>query len=120
MTFVIIGGGPTGSWPGRSESWRMAHQGDFRTIDPAQATILLLEGAERILATFPPDLSAKAAEDLTRLGVTVRTGTLVTEVRDSADDAQRRCDRDHPNVHDLVDGGQILLAGRGVSQKRRR
>ena len=36
------------------------------------------------MATFPPDLSAKAAEDLTRLGVTVRTGTLVTEVRDSA------------------------------------
>jgi NADH dehydrogenase len=57
---------------------------NFRAIDPAQAQILLLEGAERILATFPPDLSAQAAADLRRLGVTVRTRTLVTDVRDSA------------------------------------
>jgi NADH:ubiquinone reductase (H+-translocating) len=86
MTFVIIGGGPTGGELAGTLG-ELAHgtlQDDFRTIDPAQATILLLEGAERILATFPPDLSAKAAEDLTRLGVTVRTRTLVTEVRDSA------------------------------------
>jgi len=86
MTFVIIGGGPTGVELAGTLG-ELAHgtlKDDFRAIDPAQAKILLLEGAERILATFPPDLSAKAAEDLTRLGVTVRTRTLVTDVRDSA------------------------------------
>jgi NADH:ubiquinone reductase (H+-translocating) len=86
MTFVIIGGGPTGGELAGTLG-ELAHgtlKDNFRVIDPAQAQILLLEGAERILATFPPDLSAQAAADLRRLGVTVRTRTLVTEVRDSA------------------------------------
>jgi NADH:ubiquinone reductase (H+-translocating) len=86
MTFVIIGGGPTGGELAGTLG-ELAHgtlKDNFRAIDPAQAQILLLEGAERILATFPPDLSAQAAADLRRLGVTVRTRTLVTEVRDSA------------------------------------
>jgi NADH dehydrogenase len=86
MTFVIIGGGPTGVELAGTLG-ELAHgtlKDNFRAIDPAQAQILLLEGAERILATFPPDLSAQAAADLRRLGVTVRTRTLVTEVRDSA------------------------------------
>jgi len=86
MTFVIIGGGPTGGELAGTLG-ELAHgtlKDNFRVIDPAQAQILLLEGAERILATFPPDLSTKAVEDLTRLGVTVRTRTLVTDVRDSA------------------------------------
>jgi NADH:quinone reductase (non-electrogenic) len=86
MTFVIIGGGPTGGELAGTLG-ELAHgtlKDDFRAIDPAQAQILLLEGAERILAIFPPDLSAQAAADLRRLGVTVRTRTLVTDVRDSA------------------------------------
>jgi NADH:ubiquinone reductase (H+-translocating) len=86
MTFVIIGGGPTGGELAGTLG-ELAHgtlKDNFRAIDPAQAQILLLEGAERILATFPPDLSAQAAADLRRLGVTVRTRTLVTDVRDSA------------------------------------
>jgi NADH:ubiquinone reductase (H+-translocating) len=86
MTFVIIGGGPTGGELAGTLG-ELAHgtlKDNFRVIDPAQAQILLLEGAERILATFPPDLSAQAAADLRRLGVTVRTRTLVTDVRDSA------------------------------------
>jgi len=55
----------------------------FRSIDPAEAHIFLLEGAERILAVFPPELSAKATVALTHLGVTVRTRTHVTDIRDS-------------------------------------
>ena len=60
MTFVIIGGGPTGGELAGTLG-ELAHgtlKDNFRAIDPAQAQILLLEGAERILATFPPDLSA--------------------------------------------------------------
>jgi NADH:quinone reductase (non-electrogenic) len=78
MTFVIIGGGPTGGELAGTLG-ELAHgtlKDDFRAIDPAQAQILLLEGAERILAIFPPNLSAQAAADLRR--------TLVTDVRDSA------------------------------------
>jgi NADH:ubiquinone reductase (H+-translocating) len=86
MTFVIIGGGPTGVELAGTLG-ELAHgtlKDDFRAINPADAKILVLEGRERILAAFPPDLSAKAAAELTQLGVTVRTSTLVTDVRDGA------------------------------------
>lgn len=85
MTFVIVGGGPTGvelaGTVGELAHGTLKH--DFRAIDPAHAKIFLLEGTGRILATFPPDLSAKAEAALTRLGVTVCTSTLVTDLRDS-------------------------------------
>ena len=85
MTFVIIGGGPTGGVgrdARRAGAWHTEGQlsGNRSCAGPDP----LAGGAERILATFPPDLSAQAAADLRRLGVTVRTRTLVTEVRDSA------------------------------------
>jgi NADH:ubiquinone reductase (H+-translocating) len=85
MTFVIVGGGPTGvelaGTLGELAHGTLKH--DFRVIDPAHAKIVLLEGGERILAAFPPDLSAKAAAALRRLGVTVRAKALVTDLRDS-------------------------------------
>jgi NADH dehydrogenase len=85
MTFVIIGGGPTGVELAGTlgELVHRTLQDHFRAIDPAAANIFLLEGAERILPAFPPDLSAKAAAALTHLGVTVRTRTRVTDIRAS-------------------------------------
>src|SRR5690348_3595568 len=83
MTFVVVGGGPTGVELAGTLG-EVAHstlRGNFRAINPAHAHILLLEGLDRILAAFPPKLSAKAEQSLRRLGVTVRTGTVVTEVR---------------------------------------
>jgi NADH dehydrogenase len=84
MTFVIVGGGPTGvelaGTLGELAHGTLKH--DFRAIDPAHAKIVLLEGGGRILAAFPPDLSAKAEEALRRLGVTVRTKAVVTNLRD--------------------------------------
>src|SRR5262249_20335758 len=59
-------------------------RGNFHHINPADARILLLEGTDRILPTYPPELSAKAARALTRLGVSVRTGALVTDVQPEA------------------------------------
>jgi NADH dehydrogenase len=53
---------------------------DFRRINPADATILLVEAGPRILGAYAEDLSHKALESLNRLGVTVRTGTLVTDI----------------------------------------
>jgi NADH dehydrogenase len=82
LTFVVVGGGPTGVELAGAVA-EVAHytlQGNFRTIDPASARILLLEATDRILGPYPPELSARAVESLERLGVTVRTGTAVTEV----------------------------------------
>jgi NADH dehydrogenase len=82
LTFVIVGGGPTGvEMAGAiAEVARFALRRDFRRIDPRDATILLLEGSPRLLTSYPPKLSACAKEQLRRLGVDVRTETMVTNI----------------------------------------
>jgi NADH dehydrogenase len=83
LTFVIVGGGPTGVElaGAMSEIARRVMPRDFRSIDTTAARILLLEGQDRVLPGYPPELSTRAREQLERLGVEVRTGTLVTEIR---------------------------------------
>ncbi len=83
LTFVLVGAGPTGvELAGAlAEIARDTLAHEFDAIDPAHARILLVEGAEQVLPTYPPDLSAKALAALARLGVEVRTGTRVTDVR---------------------------------------
>ena len=80
LTFVIIGGGPTGvEMAGAiAELARYALATDFRSIDPRDARILVMEGSPRVLATFPAELSRYAESALGRLGVTVRTSTRVS------------------------------------------
>lgn len=82
LTFIIIGGGPTGAElaGALAEISRHALAGDFRSIDPRRARILLLEGGNRVLPPFPPILSDKAREELERLGVEVRTDSQVTGI----------------------------------------
>jgi NADH dehydrogenase len=82
LTFVIVGAGPTGvEMAGQiAELARDTLRRDFRAIDPRRARILLVEAADRVLTTFPPRLSAKAADALTRLGVTVLTRRTVTGI----------------------------------------
>ncbi|MBK6007449.1 NAD(P)/FAD-dependent oxidoreductase [Ramlibacter ginsenosidimutans] len=82
LTFVVIGGGPTGvEMAGTmAEIARHTLRGEFRHIDPAAAQILLLEGGERVLPAMPPRLSASARRQLEQLGVQVRTGTRVTAI----------------------------------------
>ena len=84
LTFVIVGGGPTGvELAGAiAEIAHGALAGDFRSIDPKEAKILLIEGLDRVLPPYPPELSAKAAEDLRHLGVTVQTQSMVTDFND--------------------------------------
>jgi len=83
LTFVIVGGGPTGvEMAGAvAEIRRYALRRDFRHIDPGEATVMLLEGGPRLLPSYPPSLSDQAKHQLRRLGVEVRTETLVTDVR---------------------------------------
>jgi NADH dehydrogenase len=83
LTFVVVGGGPTGvEMAGAvAELRRYALRRDFRHIDPGEATVMLLEGGPRLLPSYPPSLSDKAKLDLRRLGVEVRTETMVTDIR---------------------------------------
>ena len=82
MTFVIVGGGPTGvELAGAfAELARTVLRRDFRHIDPAQARIILIEGAPAILSNFPPDLSLSAQRQLEALGVHVRTSARVKNI----------------------------------------
>jgi len=82
LTFVIVGGGPTGvELAGAiAELANQTLKEDFRNIDTSEAQILLLEGLDRILPPFAPELSQEAEASLTRLGVVVQTKTLVTNI----------------------------------------
>src|SRR5688500_558809 len=84
LTFVIIGGGPTGAElaGAMAEIARTVIPQDFRAVDTATARIILVEGLDRVLPTFHERLSAAARRQLERLGVEVRTGELVTSVDD--------------------------------------
>lgn len=82
LTFVVIGGGPTGvELAGTiAELARDTLKGEFRTIDPAEARIVLVEAADRVLANFKPELSVYAGRALEKLGVELVFGNPVTEV----------------------------------------
>ncbi|MEA5550663.1 NAD(P)/FAD-dependent oxidoreductase [Anabaena cylindrica UHCC 0172] len=84
LTFVIVGGGPTGvELAGAiAELATKTLKEDFRNIDTSAAQIILLEGMDRILPPFAPELSQEAETSLTQLGVNVQTKTLVTNIAD--------------------------------------
>jgi NADH dehydrogenase len=98
MTFVVVGAGPTGvEMAGQiAELARDTLRRDFDAIDPATGRILLVEASDRILTSFPPSLSAKAARSLDSIGVTVMTSRIVVgvdgegvSIRDSAGETER-------------------------------
>src|ERR1700756_4644935 len=82
MTFVVIGGGPTGvEMAGAiTEIARYTLAKDFRHIDPSSARVVLVEGDKRVLSAFPEDLSQKALDQLKELGVEVHTGIHATDL----------------------------------------
>ena len=82
MTFVVIGGGPTGvEMAGAiAEISRYTLAKDFRHVDPSQARVILIEGARCLLAAYPPDLSESARKQLLELGVEVRTNARATNI----------------------------------------
>jgi NADH dehydrogenase len=86
LTFVIIGGGPTGvELAGQlPEIARRAMAPDFRRIDTRRTRVILLEAGDRVLATYPESLSRHALRDLEALGVEVRLNSAVTEIRDDS------------------------------------
>jgi NADH dehydrogenase len=82
LNFVVVGAGPTGvELAGTlAEICRHALAHEFRSIDPTMAHILLLEAGPRVLPAYAEDLSRSAQLQLQRLGVQVRTSTLVTKL----------------------------------------
>ncbi|HXH03046.1 MAG TPA: FAD-dependent oxidoreductase [Candidatus Competibacteraceae bacterium] len=97
LTFVIIGGGPTGVELAGAVA-ELAHHGladEFRHIDPAQSRVLLLEAGPRLLATFPEQLSAITERSLRALGVEVLTGARV----------------------EVVDGGGVVVGGQRIGAR---
>jgi NADH:ubiquinone reductase (H+-translocating) len=85
MTFVVVGGGPTGVELAGAlgEIANDTLRRDFRSINPPDARIILVEALDRILPTYPPDRSRSAAKQLAHLGVTVRTGTRVIGITET-------------------------------------
>lgn len=84
LTFVVVGGGPTGvELAGAiSDIARTVVVSDFKRINPASARVLLVEAGPRILSSFAEDLSEQAKKDLEKLGVEVRTSAKVDSITD--------------------------------------
>ena len=84
LTFVIVGAGPTGvELSGAiAEIARQTLKNDFRSINPGEAQIILMDGGPRILTSFSEDLSVKAARSLANLGVQVRCGAMVKHINE--------------------------------------
>ena len=104
LTFVVVGAGPTGvEMAGQiAELARNTLRGEFRSIDPRNGRILLVEAADCVLTSFPESLSRRAATSLERLGVTLLLGRTVVSV-----------DRDGVTVQDH-DGATERIASRNV------
>ncbi len=82
LTFVVIGGGPTGVEMAGTFAELANHtlRGEYHRFDPGSARVVLLEGADRILGALAPRLSQRARRQLETLGVDVRTGSRVTHI----------------------------------------
>ena len=90
LTFAVIGAGPTGVEMAGTMA-EIAHHtlhDEFRRIDSRQARVVLIEGADRVLGAFPPELSQRAKEQLEKLRVEVHTGCRVTHIDEHGVTAQ--------------------------------
>ncbi len=105
LTFVVVGAGPTGvELAGAlSEIGHRTLAQDFRSIDPTQVRVVLVEGRERVLPPYPERLSAKAQSQLEKLGVEVRTESFVTNI-----------DEDGVTIGDTTLGAKTVLWAAGV------
>jgi NADH:quinone reductase (non-electrogenic) len=98
LTFVVVGGGPTGvEMAGQiGELARDTLRREFRSIDPGQARVLLVETVDRVLAAFPPQLSARAVRSLEHIGVTPLLGHTVVDIDEhgvTTEDPKKREER---------------------------
>jgi NADH:quinone reductase (non-electrogenic) len=107
LTFVIVGAGPTGvELAGAiAEIARQTLKNDFRSIRPEESQIILLDGAPRVLMSFPEDLAEKATRALIARGVTVRCGARVKDINKEGLTIQ------HDEILDHITARTVLWAG---------
>jgi NADH dehydrogenase len=121
LTFVIVGGGPTGVELAGAigELARETLAFDFRAIDPRTSRILLLEAADRLLLSYPMELSARAAKALSDLGVTVWTNVKVTSIEPGGVEnrSRRKLRRAEGRDDSLGGGGESIASGRKLAAR---
>lgn len=115
MTFVIVGGGPTGiELAGAlAEIARDTMKNEFRGINPAESKILLVEASPRVLGEFPPSLSAHAVSSLARLGVEVLTGHRVVGIDASGVDLVAGTESRRVETANVLWGAGVRATGMG-------
>jgi NADH dehydrogenase len=115
LTFVVVGAGPTGvelaGTLGEIANDTLRH--NFRHINPADAHILLIEGADRVLPPYPPQLSAKAEAALARLGVTVWTKASVTDIQPDGVTIRRGNQTERVATHTVLWAAGVLASPLG-------
>ena len=112
LTFTIVGGGPTGVELAGAigEIARQTLKNDFRSIRPKEAQIILLDGAPRLLTTFPEDLARKAEGFLAKLGVQARMGARVTEVDQDGLSFQMNGSQEHLSTKTVIWAGGVTAS----------
>jgi NADH dehydrogenase len=115
LTFVVIGAGPTGvEMAGAiSELARQTLKRNFRRIDPAKARIILIEGTDRVLPPYPPNLSAKAERSLNRLGVEVWTNAVVTDIQPTSVTVKRKTGVERPATTTVIWAAGVMASPLG-------
>lgn len=121
LTFVIVGAGATGiELAGAlAEIANETLKNDFRHINPQEARILLVEGGSRVLASFPEDLSAKAEKLVSKLGVEIMKGVMVTSIDANGVTFRRGDQTDHLSAHTVLWAGGVETTtfGRKLAQR---
>ncbi len=111
LTFVIVGAGPTGVELAGAigEISRQTLKHDFRSIRPEEARIILLDGLPRVLMPFPEDLAQKAQRSLERLGVEIRTGTMVKDIDRDGLTVEGGGHSNRIEAHTVIWGGGVTM-----------
>ena len=121
LTFVVVGAGPTGvelaGALGEIANDTLRH--DFRRIDPSTARIYLVEGSDRVLPPYPPDLSAKAEKALIRMKVRPMVGALVTGIDETGVTVRRGNEMEHIPARTVLwaAGVQASPLGRTLAER---
>jgi NADH dehydrogenase len=121
LTFVIVGAGATGAELGGAigEIARQTLKHDFRSIRPEEAEIILVDGAPRVLSSFPEDLAQKAADSLAKLGVDVKTGVMVRSIDKEGVTIETQNRIDRLNARTVIWAGGVTASalGRALAQR---
>jgi NADH:ubiquinone reductase (H+-translocating) len=121
LTFIVVGAGATGVELAGAigEIARHTLKNEFRSIDPADARILVLDTAARVLSTYPEDLSMKAERSLLKLGARVRTGVMVTDVDADGVTIQTSSGHEHIASHTVIWAAGVAISDFGKQLAKR-